>query len=155
MTARVDATLPHMLADTIKERIKTAMRQGHTLERDLLRVALGELQTVAARTGKDLDDTESQQIVRKLIKSNRETLDAASDAAVQQKLRDEIAILESLLPRTLDVDQIIAALEPVADQVRAANNDGQATGVAMKHLKSAGAAVEGKDVAAAVKQLRA
>jgi hypothetical protein len=38
--------------------------------------------------------------------------------------------------------------------VKAAGNDGQATGVAMKHLKSLGAEVNGKDVSAAVRQLR-
>jgi uncharacterized protein len=49
----------------------------------------------------------------------------------------------------------VAALAPVADAIRAAGNDGQATGVAMKQLKSTGATVDGKTVAAAVKQLRA
>jgi len=38
--------------------------------------------------------------------------------------------------------------------VLAAKNDGQATGVAMKHLKSSGASVTGQDVAQAVKALR-
>jgi hypothetical protein len=42
----------------------------------------------------------------------------------------------------------------VAGAIKAAGNDGQATGVAMKHLKSAGASVDGKTVAEAVKQIR-
>ena len=39
--------------------------------------------------------------------------------------------------------------------LKGAKNDGQATGLAMKHLKQKGLAVLGEDVAAAVKQLRA
>ena len=46
------------------------------------------------------------------------------------------------------------ALAPVVDALKAAGNDGQATGVAMKHLKSVGAVVTGKEVTAAVKKLR-
>ena len=41
-----------------------------------------------------------------------------------------------------------------ADDIRAAGNPGQATGAAMKHLKPQGLEVEGKDVAAAVAQIR-
>lgn len=71
-----------------------------------------------------------------------------------KKLNKEIAILEALLPRTLGVDEIVAALASVESDIKAAGNDGQATGVAMKHLKPQGLVVEGKDVSAAVKQIR-
>ena len=64
-------------------------------------------------------------------------------------------MLEELLPKTLDADGIVALLEPVRDAIRAAANDGQATGVAMKHLKTTGAAVQGKDVGDAVRRIRA
>jgi hypothetical protein len=43
----------------------------------------------------------------------------------------------------------------VKDDIVAAGNDGQATGVAMKLLKSKGAAVDGKTVSAAVRKMRA
>jgi hypothetical protein len=52
------------------------------------------------------------------------------------------------------VPEIVAALAQVSEAVKAATNDGQATGVAMKHLKSLGADVNGKDVSAAVRQMR-
>ena len=67
---------------------------------------------------------------------------------------EEIAVLESFLPKTLSVDEIVAALAAVADPIKAAGNDGQATGVAMKHLKSTSALVNGKDVSEAVKKIR-
>jgi len=53
------------------------------------------------------------------------------------------------------VEDIVSALAPVHAAIKAAGNEGQATGVAMKHLKSSGATVNGKDVAEAVKRVRA
>ncbi len=142
-----------MLVDEIKKRIHAAMKAGNTLEKEVLRVALGEIQTEEAR-GTKADDALAAKIVKKLIKSNRETLEAASDAEQRATLEGEIAILQELLPRSLSVDEIVAALAPVADAIRAAGNDGQGTGVAMKHLKVSGAEVDGKDVAQAVRTLR-
>src|SRR4029079_13438581 len=107
-----------------------------------------------ARVDKKLTDEEAQAIVRKLIKSNHETLASSEQDDQKRTLAQEITVLESLLPKTLGIDEIVAALAPVADQIKAAGNDGQATGVAMKHLKASGASVTGKEVSEAVKRLR-
>lgn len=142
------------LIDQIKARITAAMKAKSSVEKEVLRVALGEMQIAETRAG-SLSDDEAAAIVRKLVKSNHETLGLTTDEAQKQTLTQEIQILESLLPKTLSVDEIVALLGPVAEQVRAAKNSGQATGVAMKHLKSASANAGGKDVAAAVERIRA
>lgn len=142
------------LLQTIKQQVIEAMKAKDTIAKDVLRVAQGDIELAQTRTGKDLSDDEAQKIVRKLIKSNQETLEASPDDATVEKLNKEIAILEALLPRTLGVDEIVAALASVESDIKAAGNDGQATGVAMKHLKPQGLVVEGKDVSAAVKQIR-
>ena len=144
-----------MLIDDIKKRMREAMKAGRTVEKEILRVAIGEIETNAARAGKDAGDAASQAVVRKLLKSNEETLAVVTDDAQRATLEQETEILKSLLPRALDAAEIQAALAPVADQIRSAKSDGQATGVAMKELKSKGAEVDGKDVAAAVAKLRA
>ena len=144
-----------MLKDDLKAAMLAAMKAGQTVEKGILRVALGEVQTIESRSGEDASDAEVEKILRKLIKSISESHEAATDDAQRATLGEEIAVLERFLPKTLTPDEIVAALAPVADQVRAAGNDGQATGVAMKHLKSSGAVVEGKDVNTAVRQMRA
>lgn len=141
------------LLDDIKRRMMAAMKAGNVVEKEVLRTALGELTMQDAR-GLLKSDDDSAAIVRKLLKSNEETLGLATDPAQRETLAAEIAVLRSLLPATLDVAGIVAALAPVHDAIRAAKSDGQATGVAMKHLKSTGASVDGKDVTEAVKQLR-
>ncbi|MBK7579443.1 MAG: GatB/YqeY domain-containing protein [Myxococcales bacterium] len=143
-----------MLSEEIKKRVLAAMKAGNSLEKEILKVALGEIQTQEARANKPMSDEEASAIVRKLVKSNQETASVSEDAAQKEQLGKEIAVLETLLPKSLDVDEIVALLASVLDAVKAAGNDGQATGVAMKHLKSVGASVGGKDVSEAVKRLR-
>jgi len=142
------------LLDQIKARMFAAMKSGNVTEREILKVAMGEITTDAARVGRKGDDDEAQAILKKLVKSNEETIEASQDEAQKAQLRAEIAVLGDFLPKSLSLPEIVAALAAVADGVKAAGNDGQATGVAMKHLKSLGAVVNGKDVSAAVRQLR-
>ena len=143
-----------MLSETIRRRMLEAMKTGNTLERSILKVALGEIQGAGVRKGEDLDDEEAGALLRKLVKSNQESLALIQDEGQKERLRAETAILEELLPRALDVDAIVAALAPVAEALRAAKADGPATGIAMKHLKGVGAVVDGKDVASAVRAIR-
>lgn len=140
--------------EDVKRRMMAALKAGNVVEKEILRTAIGEMTMQEAR-GLMKSDDDAMAIVRKLLKSNEETLSLATDAAQRETLAAENTVLRSLLPQTLDVAAITAALEPVRDAVRAAKSDGQATGVAMKHLKSVGANVDGKDVTEAVKQLRA
>jgi uncharacterized protein YqeY len=143
-----------MLKLEIQSRIRTAMKARKTVEREILGVALGEIQTVEARKG-ELTEEETASIVKKLVKSNRETIEAGPTPEQKAILEEEILVLESLLPKAMGADDIVAALGSVADAVRAASNDGQATGIAMKALKAQGAPVDGKTVAEAVKRMRA
>jgi uncharacterized protein len=143
-----------MLVDEIKARMFRAMKAGNVVEKEILRVAIGEITTEAARDGRRGDDEEARAIVRKLIKSNDESLATVPTPEGRAVLEEENRILAEFLPKTLGVDDILRALEPVHAAIKAAGGEGQATGVAMKHLKAAGASVNGKDVAEAVKRVR-
>jgi uncharacterized protein YqeY len=142
-----------MLIEEIKRRITAAMKAGSTIEKDILRLALGEVQTAEAR-GTTITDEGVAAIIRKIIKSNEETLAATEGEEQKRTLATENAVLASLLPKSLGVEDIIAALAPSLPAIKAAGNDGQATGIAMKQLKTTGAVVNGKDVTEAVKRMR-
>jgi uncharacterized protein YqeY len=143
-----------MLVDELKKRITQAMKDKDEVAKDVLRVALGEIQTQEHRTNKTATEDEAVAIVRKLVKSNEETM-AASSGERAATLKREIELLSALLPKRMTVDEIALALEPQRDAIRAAKGDGQATGIAMKHLKASGASFDGTDAAEAVKRLRA
>src|SRR5260221_9771831 len=144
-----------MLVDEIKKRMMAAMKAHDTVEKEILRTVLGETSMAAERANKPLSDEETMVIVRKIVKSNEETMGLATDVEQKKTLAREIEILNSMLPKSLSLDEIVAALASVRDPIRAAANDGQATGVAMKHLKASGAVIDGKTVTEAVKRVRA
>jgi uncharacterized protein YqeY len=145
--------------DQIKARMTQAMRERDEITKNILGLALGEMQTAEARANRPLRDDEAAAIVRRLVKANEETLSLTvslpPDAAQVSTLRREIEVLTALLPAGLSIDAIVETLAPLADAVRAAKSDGQAMGVAMKHLKAAGATVQTGDVQEAIKRVRA
>src|SRR5438105_2367405 len=102
-----------MLVDTLKARALEAMKKKDPLATSILRLALGEIQTLEARGNRAATDEEAAGVVRKLIKSNEETLGVAEAADQKRTLEQEIAILRSLLPASLTPDEIVAALAPV------------------------------------------
>ena len=143
-----------MILDDIKRRITQAMKEKDDVAKNILRLAFGEMQMAEARAERPITEEESVAIVRKLVKSNEETLgNTSGDAA--DILKKENALLLALLPASLTVAQIVEALASQVDAIKAAKNDGQATGLAMKHLKAAGVTTDGTTVGAAVKQIRA
>jgi uncharacterized protein YqeY len=145
------------LIDTLRQKALAAMKAKDPAAATILRLAQSEVSAAELRAGRALTDDEAYAVVRKLVKSNEETLaSGAADATVAATLTRENALLTELLPKGLGPAEIQALLAPIADAIRAAGGDGQATGVAMKHLKASGAAgVNGVDVALAVKAIRA
>jgi uncharacterized protein YqeY len=142
------------IVDELRARMNEVLRGKDEVAKNIYRLAYSEVQLASARLGKDVSDDEAIAILKKLVKSNEDTLAVATEAQQRDALAREIALLGAMLPKTLGVPEIVAALAPVADKIRAAGNDGQATGIAMKHLKSTAASVDGKTAAAAVKQIR-
>lgn len=143
------------VVEDIKKQVTVAMKSGDTVARDILRLALGEIQTAEARKAAPVTEDDAAAAVRKLIKSNEETLGLSAEGDERSAtLRREIEVLSALLPKQLSVDEIIAALASEVDAIKAAKADGQATGIAMKFLKTTGASVSGNDVGAAVKKIR-
>jgi len=141
--------------DTLRKRALEAMKAKDSLATTILRLAQSEVQASKARAGRLLTDEEAFAVVRKLVKSNEETLAAsAADAEKVATLTRENALLSELLPKGLSAEEIRALLVAVESGIRAAGNEGQATGVAMKHLKAQGVTASGSDVAVAVRALR-
>ena len=144
-----------VITDELKTRMRAAMQARDEVAKNVLGVALGDIQTAEARANRALADEEALAVLRKIVKSNEETLGhAKDDPARAADLRREIEVLSELLPRALSADAVAEALSPVVDAIRAAKSDGQAMGVAMKHLKASGAVVEAPAVQAAIRKVR-
>ena len=99
------ATVRAMLIDDIKARFKQAMKARLEVEREILRVAIGDITTRDATSDEDV-----QAVLRKLLKSNEETLGHGVSDDERAKLEQENQVLREFLPRTLDEVQIVEAL---------------------------------------------
>jgi uncharacterized protein len=139
-----------MLIDQLKQQMFSAMKANRKAEKEILRTAIGEV----TRTGDDPTDERVLATLKKLFKSNEETLKLATDAAQIEELKLELEVLRGFLPSTPNAEQLLELLAPVADTIRAAGGDGPAMGAAMKFLKAQAIAAEAPDVAQAVKRLR-
>src|SRR5271166_5057720 len=110
------------IVDELKARMHEAMRDKGEVAKNIYRLAYSEMQLASARSGKDVNDDEAIAILKKLVKSNEETLAVATEAAQREPLAREIALLNAMLPKTLGLPEIVAALAPAADAIRAAGN---------------------------------
>jgi uncharacterized protein YqeY len=139
-----------MLIDQVKQRMFQAIKAGSTVEKEVLRTAIGEV----TRSGEDATDERMTQVLRKLVKANQETLAAATNVDQKRELEREIEVLEAFLPKAPSVEQLRELLGPVADPIRAAAGPGPAMGIAMKHLKTLSITAESRDVQAALAEIR-
>lgn len=136
--------------DTLRERIKAS--QIGSYDRDVLKLVLGECQQIMDT----MTDERGHGIVKKLIKSNEDCLvHLEPEDSRYVRFVSENRILSDLLPKYWTEDQIRERLLADGIDVKSASNDGQAMGVAMKHMKEIGATVEGGSVKIAVSQIRA
>lgn len=139
------------LLQLVKKRMFQAMKEKDVVQKEILRTAIGEVTS----TGEEATDDRVRTVLRKLVKSNRETLAATSDESQSEVLHQEIVVLETFLPKALTVEQIVKALQEVSESISSAKADGPAMGIAMKVLKANNAEVASGDVKQAIAQLRA
>ncbi len=107
------------LQDTIQSDLKDAMRGGKTLERDTLRMLIAALKNERIEKGADLDEEAVIAVIRRGVKSRRDSATQYRDAdrpELAEKEESEIAVLEGYLPKQLDeaetariVEQVIAS----------------------------------------------
>jgi uncharacterized protein YqeY len=148
-----------MIIDNIKASIKDGMKAKATDKVALLRLVVGSVQQDA-----DESDAAVEKIIRKLIKSNKETIDAITEQSLKDaesgtpvvsgevtKLVIENGILESFIPKTMSVDEIAEFI--TKEGIEITGNEGKAMGAVMKALKGAGLTVQGTDVKLAIKKL--
>jgi uncharacterized protein YqeY len=143
-----------MILDNIRASIKEGMKNKATDKVALLRLVVGTVQQDG-----DESDSAVEKIIRKLIKSNKETLDMVTQslepgAQVSDetaKLISEIGILETFIPQTMTVEDIISFI--TKENIDVSSNDGKAMGAVMKALKISGLTVQGSDVKIAIQKV--
>lgn len=147
-----------MITDLVNDALAKSMKQADSMlvkHRNFLRLVKGELQMAEVRQNKPLTDEQQAGVLKKILKGNEETLGILNaDDERAQILQEENTLLNGFLPQVASNEEIKTALAGVIEQIKAAKNDGQATGIAMKTLKEAKLVCDGGTVKDIVVGLR-
>jgi uncharacterized protein YqeY len=137
-----------MLEDKIRICVIAAVQQKDNIAKNILRLALSEIQ----RENKTLTEIDKENIVRKLIKSNKTTLGLTTNEANKKELENEIAVLSLLLPKAMTKEEVISF---VKDNNITLNNDnvGKSIGAIMKVAKEKNIVIESNTVREAITEL--
>ena len=147
-----------MLKDEIKTQIIQAMRDKDVIRKEILRVVLGEFQTIESRDGQ-ISEERCQKVIRKFIDNNKEVILIVQKEEYKEKLEKENEILESFLPKLLTKEDILlhcvfSKHYEFNEALQKEHNVGKAIGMAMKYFKEENLPVDGKDVAEVVKEMK-
>ena len=115
------------LQETISSQLKSSMKAKDTVRTGAIRVLIGEFQR---QPEKELQDDQVVGIIKKLIKSERETL-----AAAKQEDTGFIRVLEEFLPRQAGEEEIRQWIRANID-FSTLNNTMQAMRPIMAHFGS-------------------
>lgn len=144
------------LVQQIKSQLVQAMKSQNEVEKNILRVVLGEISVVENYASQNGPITEEQihKIIRKIMLSNAETISYLPENEDRRlKLIQENKILESFLPNQLSISEIRQKLQTISEEIKAAKG-GAAVGIAIQYFKQQGISVSGKDVRVVVEEMQ-
>ncbi|MBP9813716.1 GatB/YqeY domain-containing protein [Candidatus Woesebacteria bacterium] len=143
------------MLQTLQQQVIDSMKARDAIRVDTLRFLISAVKTVAInKYGVDSDtkltDADVLDVIKKQVKTHKESVDAFTNAGrseLAEKEAAQLAILESYLPKEITDDELRALLAPVA----AAGGDfGPLMGKAMSAAKGQ---ADGARVSAMLKQL--
>jgi uncharacterized protein YqeY len=130
------------LQDKLKTDLTSAMKEKNEAKKDALRVVMGEM---ARLDKKEFSDDEIIQILKKLVKSEKEMLEKSGQGESSPFLQ----IVEAYLPQPVSEEQIRDWIVAHID-LSAYNNKMQAMGPIMKHF---GSSADGKVVKSVLQKI--
>ncbi len=146
-----------MLLQTLQQQVIDSMKARDSVRVDTLRFLISAVKTAAinkygTESDTKLTDNDVLDVIKKQVKTHKESVDAftkANRTELAEKEAAQLAILESYLPKEISDEELRALLAPVA----AAGGDfGPLMGKAMS---AANGQADGARVSAMLKQLLA
>lgn len=102
-----------------------AMKAKDKLRRDTIRLVIGELKNEAPRLNRELTEEDVNAMIKRVIKQTSETLDmsekAGNNAERTETLREQVKILEGLLPEQVSGEALVALVEKVIAETGASS----------------------------------
>lgn len=129
------------IVQSMRAKLKDSMKARDTVQTNFLRYWIAALTLSTGEEVADADAIKKMRSVLKEAKTGQTTFSA-----------EEVALITDWVPPVMTPEQIVEAITPISDAIKAAPKEGMAMGLAMKAL--AGKQVESDDVKAAVAAIR-
>jgi uncharacterized protein len=129
------------IVQRMRAQLAESMKARDSVKTNFLRYWIAQL---TLGTGAEVPDVDAIKKMRGILKEAKAGPTSFSEA--------ELKLIGEWAPPTLSLEQIEAALAPVADQIKNAPKEGMAMGIAMKSL--AGQPVDSDDVKQAIAAIR-
>ncbi len=137
------------LPERLTHDLQQAMKSRDQLRMDVIRMIKAAFQKREIELKKDLDDAEMSRIMTTLIKQRRESIDLFDKAHrtdLAGKERQEIAIIETYLPKALPPGELSAVVDRVIQQAGSPTIKDMGTIMKTTMAQLGGAPVDGKIV---------
>lgn len=113
-----------MTYEELHAQMVAAMKAKDKVRLGVTRLVLGELKNTATRgAAHDITEEEVTAQIKRTLKQTNETLEmsikAANNEERTENLREQVAVLESLLPAQVEGDELVALIEQVIAEVGA------------------------------------
>lgn len=130
-----------MLKETLQKDMVAAMKAGEKLKLGTLRSVLGAVTDAetAGKARKDLSDSEIIAVLKKLVKTRRESAVIYADASSVDRADTENAeadIIEAYLPQQLSEEETTELIRSIISENNLADSGPRGIGMVMKVLKS-------------------
>lgn len=106
-----------MQYDELKDAIKQAMKNKDKNRLSILRQVHGEIKNIEVNERREIEESDVDAMLKRVIKQTRETLEASIKAGNNQErtdmLDEQVSILESCLPKQLEGDELLALIDKV------------------------------------------
>lgn len=102
---------------TLQDEIKSAMKAHDNHRRDILRQVHTELKSIEVNERRDIQESDVDAMLKRVIKQTKETLDGSIKAGNNQErtdtLAEQVKILEGYLPKQVDGEELMALIDEV------------------------------------------
>lgn len=143
------------MLERLTEDQKTAMRARDQQRLDAIRMVRSALLNAEKAKGKDLDDTESSEVIAREVRQRREAIEEAQKANRPEIAEHEeagLAIVMAYLPEQLSRDQILEEAKKAIGEL-GAKGPGDRGRVMGKLMPAVRGKADGKEVSSVVEEL--
>ncbi|NOY77111.1 MAG: GatB/YqeY domain-containing protein [Calditrichaeota bacterium] len=128
------------LMDKISQDLKSAMKSGDKNRVDVLRMIKAQIKNVEIDKGRELTEEEELQVLQSAAKKRKEAVELyekGNRPELAAKEKEELAIIQTYLPKQLSREEVEAVISGVIDEIGASSmkDMGRVMKEAMARLK--------------------